>query len=299
MFEGYNRGLKIYNNTLTKIPFTGNFGGDGGWDFAVEMFYDQGTEFYGNTVIGGGFDTNWQLKGTYPYSLWIHDNTFTLPAVSSSNNTAITLEYSTDQAIVERNTIDQMSGCLLFTPRPGDTISNVTIQNNLCTRVGKNTGNGSNASFINIGSGDTNFSVVNLNIYNNTFLADPLNRPWWGIELGDTTLGVMNNINIKNNIMAHTWAGAIVQGGIPGVVMNLVNISNNNIYDILSGNDPVWTGTPPTNYTYANNIHQEPLFIFPSYQLQPGSAGINAGVNVGLPYQGSAPDIGYFESSVK
>jgi hypothetical protein len=107
----------------------------------------------------------------------------------------------------------------------------------------------------------------------------------------------MNNINIKNNILAHTWAGAIVQGGNPGVVMDSVNISNNNIYDILSGNDPVWTGTAPTNYTYANNIHQEPLFIFPSYHLQAGSAGINAGVNVGLPFQGSAPDIGYFESN--
>ena len=68
---GYNRGLKIYENQLTKIPYTGSYPGENGWDFAVEMFFDQGTEFYNNVVSGAGYDSNTQAKGAYAYSLWI------------------------------------------------------------------------------------------------------------------------------------------------------------------------------------------------------------------------------------
>jgi hypothetical protein len=294
--DGHNMGLKIYNNTLTKIPFTGSYAGDGGWDFAVEMFYDQGTEFYDNTVSGGAFDTNWQTKGSYPYSLWIHDNTFSLPEVTASNNDGIILEFDSDAVIVENNVIDKMSNCIIFTPRPGNTISNMTIQGNLCSHVGKNTGDGSNAGFINVGTGGSDFSIDKLDIYNNTFLADPLNRPWWGIELGGTTAGTIANVNIKNNILAHVHSGAIVQGATGGVVMDAVNISNNDIFDVTDSTDPVWTGAAPTHYTYANNIHVDPMFESATdFHLKTGSPAIDKGVDVGRPFKGAAPDIGYVE----
>lgn len=294
--DGHNKGLKIYDNKLTKIPFTGAYGGDGGWDFAVEMFYDQGTEFYGNTVSGGGFDTNWQLEGSYPYSLWIHDNVFTLPAASASNNDAIILEFDSHSAIIENNVIDKMSNCVLFTPRPGNTISKVSIRGNLCSHVGKTTGNGSNASFINIGPGGTDFTVDGLDVFNNTFLADPANRPWWGIELGGTTAGKMANVSIKNNLIAHVIAGAIVQGAPGGVVMDKVAITNNDIFDVTDTNDPKWTGTTPTNLVYTNNLHVDPMFVSPTdYHLQAGSPAIDKGVDVGRPFKGTAPDMGYVE----
>ena len=290
----HNRGLKIYNNRLTKIPFTGAKPGEDGWDFALEMFYDQGTEFHHNTVIGGAFDTNWQLKGPYPYSLWIHDNTFSLPALSASNNDAIILELDTDSVIIENNVIDKMSNFIIFTPRPGNTISNVEIRNNLCTQVAKAGGNGSNASFINVHGGNTHFTINTLNIYNNTFIADPDHRPWWGIELGGTTKGGITNINIKNNILANTYSGAIVQGVQGGVVMDKVSITHNDIYGHVATQDPVWTGTAPSHYTYSNNIHVDPLFVSTaSYLLQPKSACRGAGIDVGLPFGGAAPDIGY------
>jgi hypothetical protein len=294
--DGHNRGLKIFHNTLTKIPFTGAYGGDGGWDFAVEMFNDQGTEFYENTIVGGAFDTNHQTRGDYPYSLWIHDNSFRLPAVTSSNNDGVILEFESDNVIVENNVIDQMSNCIIFTPRPGDLISSVTIVGNLCSHVGKNTGDGSNAGFINVASGGNDFSIDHLAIYNNTFLADPQNRPWWGIELGGSTAGTITNVAIKNNILAHTHAGAIVQGAPGGVVMDAVTISNNDIFDILDSTDPVWTGTPPTGYTYENNLHVDPAFVSSSDDhLSPGSPAIDAGADVGRAFKGAAPDIGYAE----
>lgn len=290
--EGYNKGLKIFHNKLTKIPFTGSFGGDGGWDFAVEMFHDQGTEFYDNVVDGAGFDTNHQSKGDYAYSVWIHDNVFTLPEVVNANNTAVTLEFSTDAAIVEDNVIDNMSGCLLFTPRPGDTITDVTFAGNLCTHVSKGAGDGSNADFVNMAPGGTDYSVDGLFIYNNTFLADPNNRPWWGIELGGPSVGTITNVEIKNNLIAHTVSGGIVGGDN----LQLIDISNNDIFDVVATTDPVFPGAAPTGLTYANNLHVDPLFVSASdFHLQVGSPAIDAGVDVGRPFNGAAPDLGYAE----
>ncbi len=39
---GYNRNVKIYNNTIVKIPFHGGYPGDGGWDFAIELWETEG-----------------------------------------------------------------------------------------------------------------------------------------------------------------------------------------------------------------------------------------------------------------
>ena len=294
--EGFNRGLKLYDNVLTKIPYHGGGGGDGGWDFAVEMFSDEGSEVYNNQFIGGAFDTNPQAKGAYPYSLWIHDNTFTMPTPQASNNDGIILEFSSDTVIVERNVIDQMSNCIIFTPRVGDTISNVVIANNLCSNVGKNTGDFTNAGFIHLGPGGTDYNVDDLRIYNNTFLADPNNRPWWGIELGGPTAGSMHNIQIINNILGNVVSGAIVQGSGGGVVLDGGIIRNNLIFAVEATTEPVWTGTPPTNTIVEDNIHDAPVFEGDAYQLAPGSPGIDAGYDVGIPFTGSAPDIGYAES---
>jgi hypothetical protein len=45
---------------------------------------------------------------------------------------------------------------------------------------------------------------------------------------------------------------------------------------------------------------QDPLFVKPAnndFRLRAGSPAIDAGVDVGLPFQGDAPDIGAYESS--
>ncbi len=295
--DGHNRGLKIYNNTLTKIPFTGANPGDNGWDFAVEMFFDEGTEFYNNEVNGAGFDSNMQLKGSYPYSVWIHDNHFSLPQqVNGGGNVAITLEYSTDTAIVENNVIERMSNCMIFTPRPASAITNLIVRKNLCSHIGKAGGNGSNGGYINFTTGQNNATIDGVVIANNTFLADPNNRPWWGIELGGTTMGTVRNISIVNNIMSGVIAGAIVQGDPNGVVMDQVSIINNDIYDVTQTTNPVWTGVTPTHLTVANNIHTDPLFdSATNYRLSASSPCRDTGTDAGMPFNGAAPDIGYAE----
>lgn len=294
--DGHNRGLKIYGNTLTKIPFHGAYGGDGGWDFAVEMFHDEGTEFFANTVNGAAFDTNFQRRGSYPYSLWLHDNVFSMPGPQASNSHAVILEFDSDGVIVEDNVIERMTNCFSFTPRPGDTITDVTFAGNLCASAGLAVGDGNNGGFINVGSGGTDFSIDGLYIYNNTFLADPDNQPWWGIELGGTTAGTISDVRIINNILANTVAGPIVQGAEGGVVMDGVTVRNNIMHGNTQANAPVWTGTPPTNYEEVGNLTSDPQLVGDDQVPGPGSPAIDAGFDVGRPFTGAAPDIGYAES---
>jgi hypothetical protein len=157
--------------------------------------------------------------------------------------------------------------------------------------VSKGAGDGSNAEFINLAPGESNFNIDGLRIYNNTFLADAANRPWWGIDLGGATVGTRTNVDIKNNILGHTKAGAISANG----PLSNVTVSNNDIFDIVQSNDPVF-GQPPTNYTAANNLHVDPLFVSATdFHLQAGSPALDVGVKVGRPFKGPAPDLGYAE----
>ncbi|HNA18255.1 MAG TPA: T9SS type A sorting domain-containing protein, partial [Ferruginibacter sp.] len=55
-------------------------------------------------------------------------------------------------------------------------------------------------------------------------------------------------------------------------------------------------GGNPTSYTYNNNKATNPLFVSTTdFRLQPTSTLIDAGIYVGSPYAGNAPDGGYNE----
>ena len=54
---------------------------------------------------------------------------------------------------------------------------------------------------------------------------------------------------------------------------------------------------PPAHYTHFNSIKKDPK-LNKDFRLNAGSPAIDAGFDVGLPYYGSAPDIGAFETGV-
>ncbi len=284
--DGFLRGVKIYNNKITKEAFDGIT-----WDFAIELFNVEGVEVFNNTIVGG-LDSNTQTRGAYAYSIHIHDNIIGPTALPANDENAITLEFSTDTALIENNVLRNVTRCIYMTPRPTSAITNVTIRRNLCSNVGVDNGTHQGAA-VRIDEGHATFTVDGLNIHNNTFQSNPIQNPWWGLELPRASSS--RNVSIKNNILLDFLAGAIVTPNGTGTIHNLA-IQNNIIFGSGNENQPVFNGSAPTGLIYQNNIHADPQFVSPSdFRLKPGSPGINAGINVGLPYLGSAPDIGAYE----
>lgn len=302
---GYNIGCKIYSNYLQHRlqDFTL---GDLNWDFAIEMFNVAGMEIYSNTIVNGAVDINGTTNtgfntgvggywcAGYGYVSYIHDNIFYCETVNTHIQTGITLEFTIDTTIIQNNTFDKYNIGVLFTPRSGDTIMNVSIQQNLFTNV--SIGEGTEGYFVDCGvySG-TNINFANLNIYNNTFLAGS-SAPEKGIMLPNSTSGgSLNSIRIKNNIIKGI-SGAPIQVREGTVAIANLDIQYNDIYGNGNSNLPSYTVTPTPGYTFSNNVSSNPSFGT-NYSLVVGSPLIDAGVNVGLPYSGSAPNINWTENT--
>jgi Bacterial Ig-like domain len=278
--EGFLKGVKIYNNTLTKIPFAND-----GWDFAVELWNLSGLEFYGNTVQGS-LDLNWQTKDTYKFSAYVHHNTFSQSTQNSYKETGIYFEFGTEDAIVEYNTFDKIASPLVFVPRANDTIRNFIFRRNLCTNLGA-----TGTQDINFVSFFDNISVVvnGYYIYNNTFVGlTGANTPYNGFKFLES--GTRSNVFYENNIINNTVFGGITFAG-SGAFTNAV-IRGNNTYN--TGGIGI-SGTTPSPIINTGNITTDPLLIGTTDTLGTGSPAIDAGFYVGYPYNGSAPDIGYDE----
>jgi nicotinamide mononucleotide transporter len=260
--DGYLNCCKIYNNVLTKIPMDNHLGFNG-WDFAIELFNESGLEIRGNT-IQGAIDLNFQTKGIYDYSVWIHDNTISQPKLNSFIETGITLEFGTEDAVIENNRMMNLGIPVFFAPREGNIISNVIIKNNICENIG--VADGSHQGFaVRLGSDGNNiYSLVNFFIHDNKFLANPAEKPYWGIAI----LGALyaNNIQIRNNSIKNFSAGSITAN--PASVIDTMFIENN----ILTGNGyanrPAFAIGEPLHYVNKNNALSNPsVFSFINFKM--------------------------------
>lgn len=72
-----------------------------------------------------------------------------------------------------------------------------------------------------------------------------------------------------------------------------VSGSNNNFFDYTEFSKPNDVGRLPNIYLTAS-LYADPMFVA-DYHLSSGSSLIDAGIDVGLPYTGIAPDIGAYE----
>jgi Secretion system C-terminal sorting domain/PKD domain len=293
--EGHTKGLKIYNNILTKIPLQP---GDA-WTFCLELFNAEGTEIYGNE-IQGSIDLNYSDPGATGWTYWIHDNIIKQPTLSNRTEEGIIFEYSFDGVRVENNVFENINQCITSYPRSGTVLKNFVVRNNLCKNIGQL--NNSDGYFIGgFGGALGNFTLDNWQVYNNTFVATTTAnaRPNFAVSIGyGGTFGV-NNFLCKNNIFQ-------------GVVINPMLTNNRAVFtncqfqynDFYGNGDninliPSWASTGlnfPASTIVSNNISANPQYVSPTdFTLQSTSPLINAGINVGLPYNGAAPDIGYAE----
>ena len=103
------------------------------------------------------------------------------------------------------------------------------------------------------------------------------------------------NINIRNNIVngfSHSW----MRGTNGNTRLSNVTVTNNDAFANADNNTPSWPGGNPVNYTYNSNLNIDPLFVSANnYRLQATSPCINTGFNIGLVFNGTAPDMGYAE----
>jgi len=135
----------------------------------------------------------------------------------------------------------------------------------------------------------------------------------WGHHNGYSGISLWvggNNVKIYNNVIFNNDIGIYQHHGQTGVVIANNIIMSNNLYGFIGGPE-----TPTlihnncynigTNYLgvedhtgTSGNISQNPLFIDESnydFTLRTNSPCIDAGIDVGLPYYGIAPDLGAFE----
>jgi len=284
--NGFNKGCKLYGNTLTRSQSTG-----GDFDFCVELTNTSGFEAYNNVFNGGALDMNFQTKGTYAYSVWIHDNQFLQPVVNTAaHQDGIILEFGTESAIIENNVFSKQNFGIHFTPRDGSVVKDVTIRKNLMKDIASGVWGGYYISFGNTGN---NFQFSNINVYNNTMENDRSKPFWLGINLPTTNGGALSNINIKNNIITGCMSAAVGQSG--STVISNLSIQNNDFYNNGNNNGMYFIGpSAGAGYSFTNNLTTVPTYAT-NYTLPAGSPLINKGINVGLLFNGTAPDIGYAE----
>jgi hypothetical protein len=308
---GYNKGLKIYNNTITKNPYDGIT-----WDFAIELWSCRGgVEIYNNVIeggvdlsSGGGASGIGSQKGSYAYSVWIHNNKIGRASFSDNHyfTKGIYIEESAESIIIERNDIRNV-GIGVYYPLAakddgsGLSLSDINIRYNLFENIGTEDSYSEYdgwGTYMSSQPPTSNYVIKNYNVYNNVFIAHSgVNVPEWGIQIPN--IGTVSNVNIRNNIIQ-----GFKNEPIYGLVsVNGLSIGNNIFYNNGNSNNPVYTGsaTVQNNYPGVN-----PSFMsLTNFHLQPSSPAIDKGINVGLtsdyggnsvPYPvGGAPDIGAYE----
>lgn len=144
-------------------------------------------------------------------------------------------------------------------------------------------------------SGGAALSHVNPRIYNNTFVGkSPTGLPAGQLIFCNTVSGGI----VRNNIFSDTPSGYGINY-CSGTVAVSTTITHN-LSDTTQANIQNPTSKPASGITYNNNtLNTSPGFTnagSADFTLASGSAAINAGVNVGLAYNDSAPDIGAFET---
>lgn len=296
--HGYLKECRIFNNTLTKIPYGGTYPGQSGWDFCIELFNAEGLEISGN-IIHGSIDLNFNRKGAYNYSAWIHHNQMSRDTLNTKFESGIIFEFGTESAIVEYNILNRVATGVQFNTRDSSIVKDCIIRKNLFANLGSGDSTGTPGGGIIFASeGTNNATIQNILIDNNTIVAAPDHEPWIGIDFSSISNGSATNIKIRNNIVVgfpYTWLL-----GSDTTNMDNVHLLFNDSYKNGYGDAPMWPGGDPTNYidTPYNLRGIDPMFdsITNTFSLQSISPLIDLGIIItDIPYLGVGPDLGYAE----
>ncbi len=282
-------GVEIYNNDI-------RIGAQGWSVIAIEMWeIKNNSKFYNNTS-----DSWFSLRGSthglddgYTANYEIFNNTFAASYYPPDPQSAIEVMSDVQGAEIYNNYFYGSAwgyGVAIWGADSGgkksgvDVLRNITIRNNVFHKLS----NGGSLGGVHASSNQANTLVENIRIYNNVFDA---NRQ--AINLGDGP-GTIRNIFIKNNVFTNQTDKAIVTNGSG---MGSVYIDHN-----LSSGNNTWLGDWAGAISESNTLRAAAEFQktgdrpTPFYLPTGGDANlVDAGVDVGLSFSGTAPDLGAFE----
>jgi nicotinamide mononucleotide transporter len=277
--EGYTRGCKIYNNKLYKIPYKGNFGGEDGWNFAIELWNVEGMEIYGNT-IQGALDVANCGPGKYAYGLYVHDNSFTQPTIPEKYEDGIILETDQHKIIIRKNTFTNVTTGIVFSPHDygnglGIHVDDIKIDSNTFKNLGIIDG----GQGFGIRWNNTEFNpvtvVTNVFITNNKFIAEKApNAAVNGVQLPGFQGPVKaKNIQVINNYIQGFQYAPIYAKPASGV--DTVVISGNNFVGNGNNNEPRFDEGVPNKIILKKNeksytaLAPKPSFNFKNEVVRP------------------------------
>lgn len=318
LWGSINKGTKFYNNVCTKPTSDGLIVGNGnGWNFHIESGSMEGFEVYGNTFVGGvalDLAGGIQVKGSYDYSWYVHDNEFSIVAqiapVPAGHHSpfAMDFERTNEDIIVEKNKFTNYPSAINFT------VSDSTWHK---CRIKFNYN-----QFLNCGYTDASFGYgalffkgaytatgdlyYDIDFSNNICVANGA-RAFIALQ----TAHNMKRLNITNNVFINcvTYGYMVTfmlcgDGATPTGSFSEFRVENNVIFNNANANNWIGIDGKVITFTaYANNrLAVNPLFIGAGdYHLQAGSPCINNGKNLGLltDFDGvtvaNPPEIGCYE----
>lgn len=252
--DGYLKNVKIYNNTIIKAPFMGKFGGDDGWDFAIEFWNILGgMEIYGNS-IQGAVDFVKTSKDEADYGVWFHNNKVGQKILNKHFESGLIFEVSTEAVTVENNIFSKIAGGIIFYTEGNRSMYDITIRNNRFEDIGSKNGNGNNGNGININrgvvvKGEDSYFIDNLLVQNNSITAAAGNAPLYGIEISGAE-GTGKIIISDNTINGFNVAPVFAN---PGNVVDSLVIEKNKFSGNGNNNQPFFISGQPRHLIYENN----------------------------------------------
>ena len=316
--EGVNKGLKIYNNTLTADHCPDG----GGFNFAIELWNSAGgCEIY-NNIIKGTVDiasSNNDMsyngvpypEGAYAFGTKLYNNTIgwdtQMPIGTGDGEFGIRLEATQNYTYVYNNHIKNEGlgiECNMYSTTPAQYQNNIYIYYNIFENIGSSSAINSKGWGIHIAGGIGSL-YDNWNILNNVFSAKTSGggSTMYGVGIpGGIDGNVVTNITIRNNIIQN-FSYAAIEGSSSAYSADGVSIENNIFYN-NGYNNAVRSNT--TGWLHYTNQNNKPgvvsLFVSTTnFNIQSNSPAINAGLDVGLTtdYAGNAvqnpPEIGAYE----
>lgn len=272
--EAFGRGLQIVHNKFTGPQPKYGAIEVGGQDILLEGNFIHYKDVGGNTRDHGIYVhrgeritlRNNTVIGTKGYGIHVFDE-----HKSANPRDWKAHPFKIKEYILEGNFVSgsqTRSGIIIAKGRGGKFISleNITIRNNVM--VG-------NAEFGLLIREGKNISVYNNTFYKNHIAALFIREPSKGLK-------PVSDVDIKNNIF---FGRAHVGNMSPG--QNIV--LDNNLYN---------AGPRLRKITDSQAIVGDPKFIdaeASNFHLQKSSVAIDAGIEIGLPFTGAAPDLGAFE----